>query len=103
MNASSQKEKKSGGGRWGEVVCINGRVIGSVDRYCVCQEPHRVNTGSVPAIQVLSPWVQIPGCLTSQAGAGEQADSTKAIDWAGLAHWLHRGCVWAIMVFFCVW
>lgn len=58
MNASSQKEKKGGGGgsrsREGKTVCINGRAIGSVDRYCVCQEPHMVNTGSVPAIQVLS-------------------------------------------------
>lgn len=59
MNASSQKEKKGGQAReqeqgGGKTVCINGRAIGSVDRYCVCQEPHRVNTGSVPAIQVLS-------------------------------------------------
>lgn len=56
MNASSQKEKGgagAGAGR-GKTVCINRRAIGSVDRYCVCQEPHRVNTGSVPAIQVLS-------------------------------------------------
>lgn len=81
----AKREKKVGlGVGWGETVCINGRVIGSVDRYCVCQEPHRVNTGSVPAIQVLSPWVKLPDCLTSQASAGEQADSEKGIDWAGL-------------------
>lgn len=58
MNASSQKGGKSVGGvveaGRGETVCINRRMIGSVDRYCVCREPHRVNIGSVPAIQVLS-------------------------------------------------
>lgn len=60
-------------------------MIGSVDRYWPSQEPHRVNTGSVPVIQVLSPWVKIPGCLTSQGSAEEQADSEKGIDWVGLA------------------
>lgn len=70
MHQAKKKKKKEWGWKWGEMVCINGRVIGSVDRYYVCQELHRVNTGSVPAIQVLSPWVKIPGCLTSQAELG---------------------------------
>ena len=48
-------------------------MIGSVDRQCVCREPHRVNTGSVPAIQVFSLSLSLSLSLSQSNGRRYEA------------------------------